>query len=198
MARVSIVIPSWNGQELLQACLRSLNQQDFQDFETIVVDGGSTDGSQEWLQSTHPEVRLIELDQNRGFAFAVNRGIEVAEGEAIVLLNNDTEAEPEWLASLVGAMERDQTAGLFASRVLQHHDRTRIDSAGDTLGLFAHQRGHGLPDGSAFEEPRYVISACAAAALYRREVFEEVGTFDERFVSYLEDVDLGVRAAYAG
>jgi GT2 family glycosyltransferase len=198
MPRVSIVIPSWNGRELLVDCLRTLGRQTFRDFETIVVDGGSTDGTREWLRSAHPEVRLVELTENRGFAFAVNRGIEAAGGDAIVLLNNDTEAEPEWLAALVRAMERDPAAGLFASRVLQHHDRTRIDSAGDTLGLFAHQAGHGLPDGSEYDEPRYVISACAAAALYRRAVFDEVGLFDERLVSYLEDVDIGVRAAYAG
>jgi GT2 family glycosyltransferase len=196
--RVSVVIPTWNGRELLEICLPSLERQTFRDFETIAVDGGSTDGSVEWLRAEYPDVRVVELEENRGFAAAVNRGIEAARGEVIVLLNNDTEAEPDWLEALVAATDRDPDAGVFASRVLQYHHRDRIDSAGDKLGLLADQIGHGLPDGPEYREPRYVISACAAAAAYRREVFDRVGLFDERFVSYLEDVDIGVRAAYAG
>ena len=198
MNQVTIVIPSWNGRELLEICLGALDRQTFTDFETVVVDGGSTDGSCEWLRSHRPEVRLIQLERNRGFAAAVNRGIKAARGEVIVLLNNDTEAEPEWLAALVGAMKRHPEAGIFASRVLQYHDRDRIDSAGDKLGLLADQIGHGDMDDGRYSQPRYVISACAAAAGYRREVFDRVGLFDERFVSYLEDVDMGLRAAYAG
>lgn len=196
--RLSVVIPTWNGRELLEVCMPSLARQTFSDFETVVVDGGSTDGTVSWLRAEYPGARLIQLETNRGFAAAVNRGIEACRGKAVVLLNNDTEAEPTWLEALVDAMDRHPEAGIFASRVLQYHDRHRIDSAGDKLGLLADQIGHGLPDGPAYREPRYVISACAAAAAYRSEVFERVGLFDERFVSYLEDVDMGVRAAYAG
>lgn len=195
---LSIVIPTWNGRELLGICMPALKRQTFGDFETVVVDGGSTDGSVEWLRSNYPEARVIELEINRGFAAAVNRGIKAARGDVVVLLNNDTEAEPGWLRALVEAMDRDPEAGIFASRVLQYHDRERIDSAGDKLGLLADQIGHGLPDGAEYQRPRYVVSACAAAAAYRSEVFERVGLFDERFISYLEDVDMGVRAAYAG
>lgn len=195
---VSVVIPTWNGRELLEVCMPSLARQTFSDFETVVVDGGSTDGTVSWLRTEYPRARVVELEMNRGFAAAVNRGIEASRGRAVVLLNNDTEAEPAWLEALVAAMDRDPEAGIFASRVLQYHDRDRIDSAGDKLGLLADQIGHGLPDGPEYREPRYVISACAAAAAYRSEVFERVGLFDERFVSYLEDVDMGVRAAYAG
>lgn len=196
--RVSVIIPSWNGRDLLQICLAALARQTYRDFETIVVDGGSTDGSVEWLRTTHPEVRIIQLPSNRGFAAAVNVGIQAARGEALVLLNNDTEAEAGWLAALVAAFDDDPDAGILASRVIQYHDRDRIDSAGDKLGLLADQIGHGLPDGPEYGVRRYVLSACAAAAAYRRTVFERIGVFDERFVSYLEDVDIGVRAAYAG
>lgn len=196
--RLSVVIPSWNGRELLEICLAALDRQQFRDFETIVVDGGSTDGSVEWLRAAYPAVRIVQLETNRGFAAAVNRGIEAADGDAVVLLNNDTEAEPGWLAGLVDAFERHPDAGILASRVLQYHDRGRIDSAGDMLGLLAFEIGHGEPDAPEYRTPRYVLSACAAAAAYRREVFDRIGLFDERFVSYLEDVDIGVRAAYAG
>jgi GT2 family glycosyltransferase len=198
MPRVSVIIPTWNGRALLEVSLPSLAAQSFTDFETIVVDNGSTDDTLAWLAAQHPHVVVVGLPENRGFAAAVNEGLRAAQGEVIALLNNDTEVDADWLGALVSALDRHPGVGICASRILNYYDRTRIDSAGDKLGLFADQVGHGEPDGPAFAEPRLVLSACAAAAAYRRAVFDRIGPFDERFVSYLEDVDVGLRARLAG
>jgi GT2 family glycosyltransferase len=196
--RVSVIIPSWNGRELLEVCLPSLARQTFRDFEVIVVDNGSDDGTADWLASAYDEVRIVAFAENRGFAAAANGGIRAASGNIIVLLNNDTETDRGWLAALVRALDENHAAGFCASRVLNYYHRELIDSAGDKFGPLASQIGHGVPDGPWFDEPRSVLSACAAAAAYRREMLDEIGLFDEEFISYLEDVDLGLRAQYAG
>jgi GT2 family glycosyltransferase len=196
--QLSVVIPTWNGRELLAVCLPSLERQSFRDFEVIVVDNGSKDDTISWLAGTHASVRVVAFNENRGFAAAANGGIRAARGSTIVLLNNDTETHPDWLAALVRAIGEHPEAGFFASRILNYYERTMIDSAGDMLGPLAYQIGHGQPDGPGFDSPRPVLSACAAAAAYRRDMLDDIGLFDESFVSYLEDVDLGLRAQYAG
>lgn len=198
MPRASVIIPTWNGVEILQHALASLARQRFRDFEVVVVDNGSTDGTLRFLRDRHPEVRVVAFPENRGFAVAANAGIKVAEGEVLVLMNNDIEADPEWIGALVGGMDRYADAGACASKMLSWADPSRIDSAGDDLGLFAYAIGHGQPDGPAFGRTGEVFSACAGAAAYRRSVLEEVGLFDERFFAYLEDVDLGARIQLSG
>jgi GT2 family glycosyltransferase len=198
MPRVSIVIPTWNAADLLSAALRSLRGQQYRNFEILVVDNGSTDRTVGMLQSEHPTVRLIRFDENRGFAAATNAGIAAAHGEIIVLMNNDTEADVLWLRALVDALDRHPEVGSCASKMLMFHERNTIDSAGDQLGIFASQIGHGMPDGLEFAKPRYVLSACGGAAAYRRSMLEEIGVMDERFFAYFEDLDLGVRARFAG
>jgi hypothetical protein len=198
MPRASIVIPTWNGATLLRAALRSLAGQTLQDFETIVVDNGSTDGTTAMLRSEFSHVRIIEFDRNEGFAAAANAGIRASRGEFVLLMNNDVEAAAAWVASLAEALEAHPDVGMCASRMLSYADRSMIDSAGDRLGLFAWSIGHAEPDGPQFDVPRYVFSACAGAAAYRRAVIESAGCFDERFFAYLEDIDLGARIQLAG
>lgn len=198
MCHVSVIIPTWNAMELLCSALDSLQAQTWQNFETIVVDNGSTDGTPERITREYSGVRLIRFETNRGFAPAVNAGIKAARGDILVLMNNDTEADPNWLEALVRALSEHAEVGFCASKVLQYHDRSRIDSAGDCLGLLADQVGHGEPNSPWFDRPRPVFSACAGAAAYRREVFQTVGYFDERFFAYTEDVDFGARAQLAG
>lgn len=198
MARVSVVIPTWNGSELLDRALGSLQRQSWRDFEVVVVDNASADDTLAMLEREHPDVRVVRLPENRGFAAAVNEGIDASEGEIVALLNNDAEADPEWLARLVDASERHPGISSFASKMLDYHRRDVIDSAGDRLGVFASQRGHGMPDGPEYAEPREVLSPCAGAAAYRRDLFDDVGTFDEGYFAYFEDVDLGLRARLAG
>jgi len=198
MPRVSVIIPTWNGWALLEPALESLERQTYRDFEVIVVDNGSTDGTEEHLARRFPDVRLIRFPENRGFAPAVNAGISEGRGEFIVLMNNDTEAEPGWIGALVRALDEHPEVGSCASRMLDFYDRSRIDAAGDRLGIMASQIGHGMPDGPEFDVPRYVLSACAGASAYRRSALDDVGLFDERFFAYMEDVDLGVRLQFAG
>jgi GT2 family glycosyltransferase len=195
---VSIVIPSWNGAALLAPALASLTRQTFDDFEIVVVDNGSSDGTVEMLGREHPGVRLVELGENRGFAAAVNAGISAARGEIVVLMNNDTEAEPHWLEALVRALDGNPRVGSVASRMLTFFDPARIDSAGVQFGLYASQIGEGARDGAWFDEPREVFAACAGAAAYRREALDQVGGLDERYFAYFEDVDLGARLQLAG
>ncbi len=199
-ARATVVIPNWNGERLLDLCLRSLRNQSFQDFETIVVDNDSTDDSLAFLEREFPEVDVISLEKNKGFAAAVNHGIRASNTEFVVLLNNDTEQDERWLEALIGAADDHVEAGLFASKLVDFHDRRVLDGAGDAIRLsgLPYRLGHGERDRGQFEEPGYVFGACAAAALYRGSLFGEIGYFDEDFVSYCEDGDLSFRAQLAG
>jgi len=198
--RVTVVIPNWNGERFLGLCLGSLREQSFRDFETILVDNGSVDGSRGFVGEHFPEVKVVPLGENRGIAAAFNAGIEASGAEYVVLLNNDTELDPGWLEALVRAAEDRPESGLFASRLVDFYDRSVLDGAGDAMRLsgLPYRLGHGERDRGRFDKPGYVFGACAAAALYRREMLDEVGRFDEDFVSYCEDGDLSFRAQLAG
>lgn len=199
-ARVTVVIPNWNGERFLDLCLGSLRKQSFGEFATILVDNGSEDDSLDFVAENFPEARIITLAENRGFAAAVNAGIEASETEYVVLLNNDTEQDRGWLEALVRAAEDHPESGLFASKLVDFHDRGVLDGAGDAMRLsgLPYRLGHGERDTGQFDTPGYVFGACAAAALYRKALFDEVGLFDEDFVSYCEDGDLSFRAQLAG
>jgi GT2 family glycosyltransferase len=198
--RVTVVIPNWNGERFLEICLGSLRAQTFGDFETVLVDNGSSDSSVAFVEENFPEVRLLRLPENLGFSAAANAGIRAAEADLIVLLNNDTEVDSGWLEALVRAADEHPEAGFFASKLVDFRNRRLLDGAGDALrrsGL-PYRLGHGEIDRGQFEREAFVFSACAAAALYRRSVFEEIGLFDEDFFSNCEDWDVGFRAQLAG
>jgi GT2 family glycosyltransferase len=184
----------------LRPCLESLYRQNFNDFETILVDNGSHDGSVAFVRDNFPQVTVICFGENRGFCVAVNAGILASKGRYIGLLNNDTEVDPAWLRELVAALDANPDAGSAASKVLFHSDPQTVNSAGDQFSVFGvpYQRRLMRGDRDRFSEPRYVFSACGAAALYRRELFEKIGLFDEGFFAYQEDVDLGFRSQLAG
>lgn len=198
MSRVAVVIPNWNGAAWLPETLTALRAQSYPNFEVIVVDNGSEDASVEIVESSFPEVVCIPLETNVGFAAGVNIGIRATEAEYIVLLNNDAVPEEGWLEALVDRLDHYPDIGSCASRVLSYREPEIIDSAGDQFGIFPSQMGHGRPDGARYDRPALVFSACACAAAYRREMFETVGLFDERFFAYMEDVDLGARAQFFG
>ncbi|HEV2094800.1 MAG TPA: glycosyltransferase family 2 protein [Rubrobacter sp.] len=199
-SRVSVIVPNWNTRKFLHPCLTSLRHQTFEDFETILVDSGSTDDSVALVAGNFPEVRVVALGENRGFSGAVNAGIEASSSELVVLLNNDTEQDPGWLAALVRAADGHRGAGSFSSKLVDFRDRRLLDGAGDALrrsGL-PYRLGHGERDRGQYDEPALVFGACAAAALYRRAMLDDVGLFDEDFFAYCEDGDLSFRAQLAG
>lgn len=193
-----MVIPSWDGADLLRLALTSLRRQQFRDFEILVVDNGSRDGTAAMLAADFPEVRSLTFPENRGFAAAVNAGIRESQGEIIALMNNDIEADPGWLGALVGALDRRPEVGSVSSKMLDAADPRRLDSAWDAMGLTAYNVGRGEVDGPRFSTGREAISACAGAAAYRRSLFEDVGYFDEDFFAWFEDVELGIRGQLAG
>jgi GT2 family glycosyltransferase len=194
--RVAVVVPNWNGRRWLPGLLDSIDGQTRAPDEVVVVDNGSADGSLAWLRERG--VRTIALGRNTGFAFAANRGIESVECEAVALVNTDVELEPDWLERATGAL--DDGVASVATKMVLLDDPEILDDAGDELrrDAVAHQRGHGRRDDGRFSVPGEAFSACAGAAVYRRGAVLDVGGFDERLFSYLEDVDLGLRLRLAG
>lgn len=197
---ISVIIPNWNGAAHLPTCLQSLRCQTYPDFEVIVVDNGSTDGSCELIARDYPEVRVVALPRNLGFAGGVNAGIRVARGDLIALLNNDTEADPHWLAELARALCEYPEAGMAASKLRLFDRRDVLHSAGDIYRLDGtpDSRGVWQYDDGRFDSDRWVFSACGGAAAYRRSMLDEIGLFDTDLGMYLEDVDLAWRAQLAG
>jgi hypothetical protein len=197
---VTVVIPNWNGRHLLPDCLSALGEQSFSEFEIIVVDNGSTDGSVGWIQESYPGVRVLVNQENLGFAVAVNQGIRASQSKYVALLNSDTMAGDQWLASLVAAAEAHPGAGMCASKMLFADRPEVINSTGiclDLAGIAWDCRGGEIDDGSD-RDPQKVFGPCGGAALYKRTMLEEIGLFDEDFFAYLEDVDLAWRARRAG
>jgi GT2 family glycosyltransferase len=198
---VSVVIVNLNRRDLLENCLRSLWAQTFTDFEVIVVDNGSSDGSVVYLKSIrNSKLKIVPLTANRGFAGGCNAGIAVAEGAFIATLNNDAEADPRWLEELVRTIESRADIGMVASKILFHGDRDRIDKVGHLIYLdgLNHGRGSGEPDRGQYEKCEEVLFPDGAAALYRRLMLDQVGVFDETFFAYGDDADLGLRGRLAG
>jgi GT2 family glycosyltransferase len=197
--RASVVIPTWNGARFLAPCLDALRAQTAPDFERIVVDNGSTDHTSEVL-ARYPEVRVVCLPRNLGFAGGVNAGIRAARGAVVVLLNNDTEVEPGWLAALLAALATDETIGMATSKVRLFDRRDTLHTTGDTVDLAGRAANRGVweVDRGQWDRSPAVFGASAAAAAYRRALFDQVGLFEERFASYMEDVDLAWRARLAG
>jgi GT2 family glycosyltransferase len=197
---VSLLIPTFNGVHLLPTCLDAVAGQIRPPDETIVIDDGSTDGTLALLRARYPWVRPLPLERNGGFAAAVNRGIEAAGGDVIVLLNNDTEPEPGWLQALVAPLERDESIDFTASKLLLFDRRDHLHSAGDgyTVGGVPVNRGAWRPDDGRYDRPELIFGACAGAAAYRRTMLCALGGLDEWLVSYLEDVDLSWRAQLQG
>lgn len=199
MSDVTVVIPNYNGISFLDACLRSVSEQIEIDLEIIVVDNGSTDGSQEHIKEHFPECRLVCLDRNYGFCRAVNEGIDRARSPYVILLNNDTEVRPDFAVRLWNGIREDKKRFSCAACMLQYQDRGLLDNAGDfycALG-WGIARGKGKP-ASTFRTGGEIFSSCGGAAIYRKELVQELGGFDEAHFAYLEDMDLSWRAKIHG
>lgn len=194
---VSVIIVTWNSKQHLPTCLDKLLAQTLRDFEVILVDNGSEDGTLDGLEEKYPSLRLkIErLDANHGFAAANNIGARLARGQWLALLNADAFPEPDWLEKLLLAAETHTEYSCFSSRQIQANNPEILDGAGDSYHVsgMAWRNKIGYPANSCALNTMEIFSPCAAAALYARKAFLEVGGFDEDFFSYYEDVDLGFR-----
>lgn len=199
MPKVSLIIPNWNGRKLLPACLTSVFLQNFSDFEVILVDNGSKDTSVSYVRRNFPKVKLIKLAKNLGFAKAVNLGIEKSLAPFVALLNNDTKVDINWLKNLYKSILKDREVFAVASKILQYRRPNLIDSAGDKINIVgqAHPIGKG-EQGKKFKKGRFVFGATGAASIFRKEILEKLGKFDEDFFFYFEDVDFALRAQIAG
>lgn len=196
----SIVIPNWNGAHHLPVCLNALQIQTYPHLEVILVDNGSTDGSQTLVEEQYPEVRLLALDRNLGLTGGNNLGFRAAQGEVLISLNNDTEATPGLVEALVSALLEHPEAGMAAAKILLFDRRDVLHSAGDGYGVdgIPFNRGVWQRDEGQFDEPGWIFGGCGGAVAYRRAMLDDVGLFDESFFMYCEDVDLNWRAQLAG
>jgi GT2 family glycosyltransferase len=202
---ISVVIVNWNRRDLLRACLNSLAAQTFTNFEIIVVDNGSTDGSAAMVREYPRQIHLIGNRENRGFCAANNQGFSVSQSEYVALLNNDAEAEPGWLLAMLDAIQikpdvGETDVGMVASKILVWEDPRIIDKCGHLIYPDGQNRGrgHGQVDQGQFNRQEEVLWPDGCAALYRRAMLNEVGGFDEEFFAYADDAELGLRARIAG
>ena len=196
---ISVIMLTYNREQLVSRAIEGTLGQTYRDFEFIIVDNGSEDGSLALLREFYPEVRVISLEKNQGFSRAVNAGLRVSRSPYVILLNNDTEPEPGYVEALVKSIGRSKRIFSVSPKMIQLHDRGLIDDAGDlyTIVGWAAQRGVGQPV-EEYDRPCRIFSACAGAAIYRRPVFEKIGCFDELHFAYLEDLDVGFRAKLSG
>ncbi|HDO31173.1 MAG TPA: glycosyltransferase family 2 protein [Desulfobacteraceae bacterium] len=197
---INIVIPNYNGKDFLRTCLASIQGQTCSSYQVTVVDNGSADGSVEFIRDRYPAIRLIVLPANKGFSAAVNAGIDSSAHPFVFLLNNDTELAADCLEQLLLAAAVRPEFDFFAPKMLSYYERDILDGAGDGFlrGGAGYRLGTMEKDGEAYNRPGPVFGARAGAALYRRSLFERLGSFDDDFFAYLEDVDLNLRANRAG
>jgi GT2 family glycosyltransferase len=205
---VSAAILNWNGGDLVVECLRSLRRQTHPIEDRIVVDNASTDGSLERLKAEDPGLTVISNSRNLGFAAAANQAVAAAKGSWLLLANLDVEFEPDYIARLVEAGEREPMIGSVTGKLLRPRAEGAapiVDSTGHILfrNGWAANRGEGLPDSGQWERPEEVFGVTAAAPLYRMRMLKDVmdglaRPFDERFFAYIEDVDLDWRMRWLG
>jgi len=197
--QISIIIPNFNGEQFLKECLNSIKKQNFSHYEVIIVDNGSNDGSVEYLNENYDEFTLIQNQENLGFATAVNQGIKASNAEYVFLLNNDTELEVECVSKLLNCIDNDENIFGVSSKMIQNQDRNLIDDAGDEYTILGYTKKVGNNRSKElYKNKREIFSACAGAALYRRNIFDIIGYFDENFFAYMDDVDISYRARIYG
>ena len=199
MQEISVIIPNYNGMAYLDGVLSGLECQTVKNFEVILVDNGSGDGSCAFVAASYPWVRLIEFPENFGFCKAVNEGIKASRAPYVLLLNNDIEVTRDFIEQMLQGIRRHPKAFSGAARMIQFHDRDRLDDAGNyycALGwAFARGKGKNI---HTYEKEEKIFASCAGAAIYRKDIFEKIGYFDEEHFAYLEDLDVGYRARING
>ncbi|MEJ5198545.1 MAG: glycosyltransferase family 2 protein [Anaerolineae bacterium] len=198
----SIIIPNYNGRRFLPTCLDAVARQTYDRGKTeiILVDDASTDDSVPFVRQHYPEVLIVQMPRNSGLAAACNAGARSARGDLLVMLNNDTEAEPDWLAALVESALAHPQAAAIASKMLLFDRRDTLHNAGDVMGVDGIPRNRGVweRDTGQYDADLEVFGGCGGGVAYRRTAWEQAGGFDERLFMYLEDVDLAWRLQLLG
>ncbi len=196
---VTVIVVNWNRAEMLLDCLASLEMQSVRPSRVIVVDNGSTDDSVDRVGRFFPDVDILALGTNRGFAAANNAALQTVATPYVALLNNDAVAGRHWIASCLSALHAHPEAGMIASKLLFYDRPDRIDRAGDGYSRYGAGilRGRNASAG-AFDQEEWIFGACAGAAMYRTKMLASIGCFDPEFFLLYEDVDLSFRAQLAG
>ena len=207
MARLSVVILNWNGRRHLERYLPSVVAHTEGDAEVVVADNGSTDDSLQWLRLNYPDVRVIRLDRNYGFAGGYNRALREVASEYVLLLNSDVEVTAGWWQPLVEVLDTESNVAAVAPKLLADMERTKFEYAGAAGGFIDYLgypfcRGRILSnveeDRGQYDNRRDIFWASGAAMCCRREVFESLGGFDEDFFAHMEEIDLQWRMQLAG
>jgi GT2 family glycosyltransferase len=196
---ISVVVLNWNGSKVLKQCLDSLRAQTYTPVEIIVVDNASTDNSVNLVKEFFPDVKLILNERNIGFGGGNNVGIGASQGRYIMMLNNDTRLDPKCIEELKRCIEKDERYGTCASKILLEYEDNLIDAAGIVVCPDGLSIGRGrLEKGDLYNEEVEVFFASDCACLYRREMLEDIGLYDEDFFAYADETDMGWRAQLAG
>lgn len=199
--RIGVVIVNWNSWGVLSRCLETLKGQTFQDFKVLIIDNGSSKKIPDDFYLHYPDINIIWNQNNLGFAAANNQAMKLLNNfEWVALLNPDAFPEPAWLENLINAANENPNYAMFASRQLMERNVSLLDGDGDVYNIsgLAWRKNYGKHKDESAHEPREIFSPCAAAALYRRDIFLSVGGFDEDFFCYMEDIDLGFRLRLMG
>jgi len=196
---ISVVVLNWNGLQVLDDCLRSLHNQTYRPIEMIVVDNASTDGSVDFLKEQFQDVRLIINEKNLGFGAGNNIGIRASHGKYIMMLNNDTRLDPRCVEELKRSIEKDERYGACASKILLENQPDIIDGVGIVVCPDGLSFGRGrLEKSDRYDEEEEIFFASDGACLYRREMLDDIGLYDEDFFAYADETDMGWRARLAG
>lgn len=196
----TVIIPNYNGIKFIENCMKALEKETSTKYHILVVDNGSNDGSREWVEANYSQVQVIALPDNTGFCGAVNAGIKAAKTDYVILLNNDTEVEYGFVKALEEALESEEKSFSVSAKMVDMYHKELLDGAGDlycALG-WAFARGKGKAASGRCEKQEEIFSACGGAAIYRRNILEKIGYFDQNHFAYLEDCDLGYRAQIFG
>lgn len=197
--KVSVVIPNWNGIKLLPDCLKSLKNQSYKNFELIFADNGSTDNSIKYFNSFFPKAEVIKLEKNYGFSKIVNKGIRISKGDYVILLNNDTKIDKNFIKELVNSLEKHKDCVGCTSKILDFFDPNILGSAGDIMNTFGQSFPRGFKDkADRYNSSEEVFMITGGASIYRKKVFKKVGFFDESYFFYGEDSDWCFRAQLMG
>ena len=196
---ISIIIPHWNGIDVLSECLNSLKKSYYKSYEIIISDNNSTDGSQDWIKKNHPDIILLENDKNYGYAGGCNKGAEIAKGKYIIFLNNDTIQDPNWLEPLINIFEKDNLIAAVQPKILNYYKKDIFDYAGACGGfmdIFCYPFARGRifleqeKDNGQYNKSGECFWASGAAIMIRKNIFFSSGKLDPVFFSHMEEIDL--------